>query len=249
MDLGAIGYNHLYSYILCLEILMKRNKSRIRRIDRELIRRIIAESNQTQNVPEPDQAEMAIPSYLNINPFIRNLFWRRYDLVYSLAELSPDMVVCEFGCGIGAFLPTLARETKHVYAVDLFPQYARAMAQEFGLSVIFSEDLSSVPDDSLDLLFAVEVMEHLHDPAAYLELFKQKLKSGGKLIMSGPTESTLYKFGRFLVGYNKYHDYHEHNVYELVEIITANGFKLERSIRYPGSLLPLYLVCPFTVEK
>jgi hypothetical protein len=51
------------------------------------------------------------------------------------------------------------------------------------------------------------------------------------------------------VGYNKYHDYHERNVYELVEIIAANGFKLERTIRYPSVLLPLYLICLFTVEK
>jgi 2-polyprenyl-3-methyl-5-hydroxy-6-metoxy-1,4-benzoquinol methylase len=198
---------------------------------------------------EADQAEMAIPSYLNKNPFVRAMFWRRYDTVYRLAGLTPEMAVCEFGCGIGAFLPTLTSETAKVYAVDLFPQYAQAMAHKLDLSVTFSEELSSVPDRSLDVLFAVEVMEHLKDPVPYLRLFTQKLKPDGRLIMSGPTESALYKAGRFLVGYNKYHDYHERNVYELVEIIAANGFKLERTIRYPSVLLPLYLICLFTVEK
>lgn len=222
--------------------------SRIRRIDRNLIGRIITESNQVRDVPEADQAEMAIPSYLNSNPLIRAIFWRRYDKVYRMAGLTPDMTVCEFGCGIGAFLPTLASETEQVYAVDLFPQYAQAMAQELDISVKFSEELSSVPDSSLDLLFAVEVMEHLHDPVAYLKLFAQKLKDTGRLVMSGPTESALYKLGRFMVGYNKYHDYHEHNVYELVEVIAANGFKLDHMIRYPSSILPLNLICSFTLE-
>lgn len=228
---------------------MTEKTSRIRRIDRELIANVINKSNQVHAVPEADQAEMAIPSYLNKNPFVRAMFWRRYDTVYRLAGLTPEMVVCEFGCGIGAFLPTLTGAAAKVYAVDLFPQYAQAMARNFGLSVTFSEDLSSVPDNALDLLFAVEVMEHLDDPAAYLNLFKQKLKPGGRLIMSGPTETALYKVGRFLVGYNKYHDYHERNVFELVEIITANGFKSGYTVRYPSPLLPLYLICTFTVEE
>lgn len=225
------------------------NSSRIRRIDRKLIRNVITESSLSRTVSEADQAEMAIPSYLNKNPFVRAMFWRRYDVVYRLANLNPEMVVCEFGCGIGAFLPTLTSEAAKVYAVDLFPQFAQAIAQELALTVSFSEDLSAVPDNSLDLLFAVEVMEHLDDPAAFLRIFRQKIKPGGRLIMSGPTESALYKAGRFLVGYNKYHDYHEHNVYELVEIIAANGFNLERTVRYPSFALPLYLICPFEVEK
>ncbi|MCB2213865.1 class I SAM-dependent methyltransferase [bacterium] len=227
---------------------MESNMHRIHRTDRELIQNIIAGSNQVNNISEADQAEMAIPSYLNANPLIRAIFWRRYDRIYRLAELASDMVVCEFGCGIGAFLPTLSSETAQVYAVDLFPQYAEALARELNLSVTFSRELSSVPDGSLDVLFAVEVMEHLHDPVAYLKLFAKKLKPSGRLIMSGPTESTLYKIGRFMVGYNKYHDYHEHNVYELVEVITANGFELERTIRYPSPVLPLNLICSFTLE-
>ncbi len=228
---------------------MERNQKQIERIDRTIIADLIASVNCLEAVPSADQAEMAIPSYLNKNPFVRAMFWTRYDVVYRLAHLKTDMVVCEFGCGIGVFLPTLTQHVAQVYAVDLFPQYAQELARELDLSVTFLDDLSSLPDDSLDLIFAVEVMEHLDDPESYTHLFARKLKIGGKLIMSGPMESTLYKFGRTLVGYNKYHDYHKHNASELRQIISQNGFSLERTLRFPSPFLPLYLICPFQVEK
>lgn len=228
---------------------MKSKTNRIQRIDRSLIARIINSPHLQNTVPDADQAEMAIPSYLNKNPFIRAMFWRRYDVVYHLAHLKPEMTVCEFGCGIGAFLPTLTAEVERVYAVDLFPQYAQELAKELNLEITFSEDLSKIPDESLDLIVAVEVMEHLDDPASYSRLFAQKLKPGGRLIMSGPTESWLYKLGRFMVGYNKYQDYHEHNAYQLRRIISENSFDLQETIRYPSPLLPLFLICPYRVKK
>jgi 2-polyprenyl-3-methyl-5-hydroxy-6-metoxy-1,4-benzoquinol methylase len=223
-------------------------KYRIKRLDTDLIASIIHSSNLEYLVTEADQAEMAIPSYLNKNPFIRAIFWRRYDVAYRLSNLQPDMTVCEFGCGIGAFLPTLAAETKKVYAVDLFPQYAQELARRLNLDISFAKDLSGIPDHSLDLLIAVEVMEHLDDPAAYAQLFAQKLKPNGRLIMAGPTESNLYKIGRFLVGYGKYHHYHKNNVYHLQEIIDSNNFSLEKTVRFPSPLLPLFLICRYHVK-
>jgi 2-polyprenyl-3-methyl-5-hydroxy-6-metoxy-1,4-benzoquinol methylase len=228
---------------------MGRNRKRIERIDRHIIVDVIRSVNSLEAIPLTDQVEMAIPSYLNENPFVRAMFWRRYDVVYRLAQLKPEMIVCEFGCGIGVFLPTLVKEVDRVYAVDLFPQYAREIARKFKLSISFLEDLSELPDDSMDIIFAVEVMEHLDDPIIYTQLFARKLKPNGRLIMSGPTESGLYKFGRTLVGYNKYHDYHENNVFQLNKIISENGFTLERIIRYPSPILPLYLIGSFQVEK
>ena len=167
----------------------------------------------------------------------------------TLADLAADMSVCEFGCGIGVFLPTLAPEAEKVYAVDIFPQYARETARIFDLDVAFSKDLDGVPDNSLDLVIACEVMEHLADPGAYARLFAQKLKTGGgRLIMSGPTETWIYKLGRILAGYHKYHDYHPHNVFQLHEIITQNGFKPICQTPYPWKILPLYKINVYYVN-
>lgn len=227
---------------------MIKGNPRIERIDQTLVEKIINTSNLSGVISEADQAEMAIPSYLNNNPLIREIFWRRYDRVFRLFALKPEMVVCEFGCGIGAFLPTLVAHTAKVYAVDLFPQYAQAVAEELNLPVEFSISLEEVPDGSLDVLYAVEVLEHLDDLPAGIQLIARKLKPGGRLIMSGPTESTLYKIGRFMVGYNKYHEYHRNNVYMLKQGILENGFRLERTAFFPNRLVLLNLIGQFQVE-
>ncbi len=223
-------------------------KRHIDRFSKEWIAKIINQVDRVTPVKESDQAEMAIPSYLNKNPLIREIFWRRYDRVFRLFALKPEMVVCEFGCGIGAFLPTLVAHTAKVYAVDLFPQFAQAVADELGLPVEFSASLDGVPDGSLDVLYAVEVLEHLDDLPAGIQLIARKLKPGGRLIMSGPTESKLYKIGRFMVGYNKYHEYHRNNVYMLKQGILENGFRLERTAFFPNRLVLLNLIGQFQVE-
>lgn len=227
---------------------MSKSKKKIKRIDRETIEQVINVPHLRSSITEAQQAEMAIPSYLNKNPFIRALFWNRYDVIYRLAELDSEMSICEFGCGIGVFLPTLAPEVGKVYAVDIFPQYAQAMGKIYDLDIHFSEDLDGVPDGSLDLIIACEVMEHLEDPGAYARLFAQKLKASGRLIMSGPTETWVYKLGRILAGYHKYHDYHPHNVYQLHEIITQNGFNSIVRTPYPWKILPLYVINVYDVN-
>ena len=228
---------------------MKPKVKEIKRIDRATILEVVNSENLSGRVSKMDQAEMAIPSYLHQNPLIREILWRRYKKVYNLSNVQPNMSVCEFGCGIGAFLPTLSTTAQNVYAIDLFPQFAHAVAKKLDLEVIFAEDMSKIPDSSLDIIFAVEVMEHLENPEEFTQLFARKLKPGGHLIMSGPTETWLYKFGRFLIGYNKYHDYHEFNVFQLRHIITENNFNLLKSIHFPSPILPLFLICDFLVNK
>ena len=228
---------------------MKTKIPAVQRIDKVLLTDVIAKVNHMNSASEADQAEMAIPSYLNKNRLVRSIFWRRYDQVLKLSNLNDNMTVCEFGCGIGVFLPTLSKSVAKTYAVDLFPQYGHELARELNLDVEFSTSLDTIPDNSLDILFAVEVLEHLDDLKTGLGIIFRKLKPGGKLIMSGPTESTLYKIGRFIVGYNKYHDYHRNNVYTLCQSILANAFELEKTVYFPNRLILLNLICLFRVNK
>jgi len=226
---------------------MAKSGKKIKRISRDIIKRVINAPHLQSSITEAQQAEMAIPSYLNKNPFIRALFWKRYDVIYRMANLNTNMSVCEFGCGIGVFLPTLAADVERLYAVDIYPQYAQEMARIHNLKIEFSNDLLGIADGSLDLIIACEVMEHLEDPGAYARLFARKLKTGGRLIMSGPTESRIYKLGRILAGYHKYHDYHPHNVYQLHTIVANNGFRTIRKEPFPFKISPLYMINLYSI--
>ncbi len=190
--------------------------------------------------------EMAIPSYLHGNPLIRWLMWRRYAVIARYLGHVPDHTVLEFGCGMGLFLPELERRAGRVIACDLFPDYALALKARRGLGTRFVENLGKVPDAFVDCIIAADVLEHLEDLPVYLREFAAKLKDGGRLIISGPTENLLYRAGRVVAGFGGKGDYHHTNVDALIRDIAANGFERRRSARLPLPFPPtLFKICEF----
>ncbi|MBI5527415.1 MAG: methyltransferase domain-containing protein [Deltaproteobacteria bacterium] len=194
---------------------------------------IAALVESTSGPPAAERDEMAVPSYLHWNPAIRWLMWRRYETIAMLAEIRPDTTVLEFGCGLGLFLPTLAARAGRVTAIDLHPEYAKRLAENRRLPVRFVGDLSQVEDGSIDLIIAADVMEHLDDPAAVARSFCQKLARDGRLIVSGPTETWLYRLGRVAAGFRGKGGYHRFDVYSLVAMIRQSGFSPGRSESVP----------------
>lgn len=78
----------------------------MKKISTQKLKKIL--SKDISGISEYNKDEMAIPSYLHWNPLIRWLMWRRYEYILYLSEISKEMSVLEFGCGIGVFLPELA---------------------------------------------------------------------------------------------------------------------------------------------
>ena len=197
-------------------------------------------------ITEHQRDEMAIPSYLHANPLIRWLMWRRYEKIADLAGFDKSMSVLEFGCGIGLFLPTLAERCTKVYAMELFPAYAQRIVEMLQLQVEFIQNLTAISDASLDCIIAADVLEHLEDPAHYLEQFLNKLKPGGTLIVSGPTENIAYRIGRLIAGFGDKGEYHHTNIDLLVPVIESSGFESVRCVRLPFGFPPvLFKVCSF----
>lgn len=193
------------------------------RLSQKEIRQVIR-TYAVGEIPGKVQDEMAIPTYLHPNPLIRWLFWRRYELMMQIGQFNNKQTVLEFGCGIGMFLPTLCAYCGKVLAIDLFPQVARGLVHSRGLSVTFLGDMDDIPDKSLDLLLAADVMEHLSDPAEWARKFRRKLKPSGQLLVSGPTENIIYKVGRQIAGYGGKGAYHHTNIDKLHQVICVQGF-------------------------
>jgi SAM-dependent methyltransferase len=186
---------------------------------------------------EHDHDEMAIPSYLHWNPLIRWLMWRRYELIADMLG-GQVRAALEFGCGLGLFLPTLARAADEVYAVDIFPEYAQRLAARRRLTVRFLPDVASIADGCLDVVVAADVMEHLENPRATSVAFHRVLRAGGRLLVSGPTENTVYKAGRIAAGFAGKGDYHHTNIDRLKDDILATGFVLRETRTLPFGVRP-----------
>ena len=197
-------------------------------------------------LPPEIQDEMAIPTYLHTNPLIRWLFWKRYECITKIASFSKDMSVLEFGCGIGVYLPTLSSCAGTVYAIYLFPHHAMSLVKRMKLNVTFVADLSQIPVNHLDLIIAADVIEHLDNPSEYIKKFKSKLKPGGRIIISGPTENIFYKFGKMFAGFKKKGGYHHNNIYQITSLFRKHKMKVENIINLPFGIPPyLFKVIEF----
>ena len=57
--------------------------------------------------------------YTNANPLVRWIFWKRLATLLKFSREVERRRVLDFGCGEGAFLPSLCRNFKDVVAVDV----------------------------------------------------------------------------------------------------------------------------------
>lgn len=204
-------------------------------------------SKNVSRISNHDKDEMALPSYLHRNFLIRWLMWRRYEQISYLAAFTGDMSVLEFGCGLGVFLPELDEKCRKVYAIDIFPEYAKLVTKELNLNTHFINNLSEIPNNSLDIIIAADVLEHIKDKelVGYLEVFSEKLQTSGRLIVSGPTENIVYQIGRLIAGFADKGDYHNTNINKLISVI-CSYFDLERTKYLPFRWPPfLFKICEF----
>ena len=75
----------------------------------------------------------------------------------------------------------------------------------------------------MDLVLAGEVLEHVEPLGATLDFFRRILAPGGALLVSLPTESSLYRLGRRLAGFSGH--YHHADAAHIHEEIRTFGFR------------------------
>lgn len=187
---------------------------------RTVIRKVLAESEQGR------LDEAGFPAYSHRNPFINWLFWQRLHKVMNYVEAdAPYEQVLDFGCGSGVMLPFLCKISTCVIAMDIdlhpFNQVSRQRAFPTNLQVHDAHEvtLKELPKASFDMIVATDVLEHVADLPATLSDMHALLKTGGQIIISGPTENIFYKLGRALAGPEYSGDYHERSILEVRELL------------------------------
>jgi 2-polyprenyl-3-methyl-5-hydroxy-6-metoxy-1,4-benzoquinol methylase len=181
---------------------------------------------------------MAVPTYTHRNPLIRWIFWQRHRHIFRLAALQPNQRVLDFGTGTGALLPSLCSVTENIHATDLRDDIARYLVARRGLRVTFHSPRNlntALSDNSFDVIIAADVLEHIEEPelSEYLRLFGRKLIKQGRLIVSIPTENSLYKVGRLIAGFSGKAHYHRTGMRELHTAACASGLIETASVRLP----------------
>ena len=182
----------------------------------------------------------------------RDRIWQVLTGSFFCKWIRPDHAVLDLGCGYGEFINNLKAAKR--YGMDLNP----ATANKLSNSVKFIEQDCSqtwdLPDQSLDIVFTSNFLEHLGDKDAVKRTLREVyrcLRPGGKIIAMGPNI-------RYLPG--AYWDFFDHHVIlterSLAEVLLVTGFEVETAIprflpytmvggpKYPLLFLRLYLKLP-----
>jgi len=95
----------------------------------------------------------------------------------------------DVGCGAGLLAEPLARLGAQVTAIDASPEVIE-VARDHAAGQRLGIDYRAVPveevDGAFDLVTALEVIEHVADPAAFARALARRLAPGGLLILSTP---------------------------------------------------------------
>lgn len=155
--------------------------------------------------------EQAIPSYLHSIAIVRYVFWKRVHAAIKLAKNSERAL--DYGCGAGATFPWLHRKFKEVIAYDIDTKSQTAAQQickknNWNNIKILSETIEIIPNESIDVIFALDVLEHIDALPELLIEFKRILKPKGVIIVSSPTENFVYKFVRKFAGTGYQGEFH-----------------------------------------
>jgi 2-polyprenyl-6-hydroxyphenyl methylase/3-demethylubiquinone-9 3-methyltransferase len=109
----------------------------------------------------------------------------------------------DVGCGAGLLAEPLARLGAEVAGVDPAPEniaVARAHALGQGLKIDYRVGGVEALAGRFDLVAALEVAEHVADPAAFVRGLADALAPGGLLILSTPNRTALSRLMLIVIG-------------------------------------------------
>src|SRR5688572_4121863 len=163
--------------------------------------------------------------------------------------LQPTSTYLELGPGDCSLAIKVASRVRKVYAVDVSDQITKAIELPHNLELIISDGSSvPVPDNSIDIAYSDQLMEHLHpdDAADQLQNVYRALAPGGVYIcitpnrLSGPHDVSGY-FDEVPTGFHL----KEYSARDLGQMFRTAGFRkveLLAGARGSHSNIPVQLV-------
>lgn len=123
--------------------------------------------------------------------------------------------VLDFGCGDGAFLRHLNRNVACIGIDRIVPPSA-------GNLTFIQTDLEQVlplPSDSIDVITALAVLEHLAAPEQFVSESYRLLKDGGRIILTTPSPAArpVLELLAFRLGLISKNDIADHKKYHAVD--------------------------------
>jgi SAM-dependent methyltransferase len=155
-------------------------------------------------------------------------------LLESCKDLPDDARILDIGCGDGFHLNLLKKYGRPGWTLEGVDIDRRAaeMAEKSGLKVhTGSIESLDLPENSFDLAFMIQTIEHVERPETILAAALRVLKPGGKLIVvTDNTDSIDFKFfkGGYWGGYHFPRHWNLFNRNSLTRLAEKTGFEIEK---------------------
>jgi SAM-dependent methyltransferase len=142
------------------------------------------------------------------------------------------MRVGDFGCGFHAtFVRTILADLEHAVLVDVtIADDLKADSRVTAIEGSLPEALAQIPDESLDVVLCISVLEHLWDPLATLMEARRALASGGACLVNVPSwrGKWFLEFSAFRLGLSPACEMDDHKAYfdprDLWPLLVRAGF-------------------------
>ena len=129
--------------------------------------------------------------------------------------------IVDFGAGIGTFAKALHKTGYQVHCIEPDGQQLLKIL-ESGLTA--SPNLTCLDNSSVDLIYTLNVLEHIDDDTSVLKLFYDKIKPGGRLLIYVPAFQILYSKMDRNVGHIR-----RYTRAELLHKVNAAGFTIRKN--------------------
>lgn len=146
---------------------------------------------------------MELSEYVKMDAVEVDHFWFRAKRLFLGATLDRFFTLpsdripraLDFGCGTGAVLEFLAMRGYEAHGVDMSPE-ALAFCRAKGLRVSPQDIHGAIPypDDSFDLVCALDVLEHIEGDRAAVREILRVLRPGGTLVAMVPAHQWLFSY-------------------------------------------------------
>lgn len=126
-------------------------------------------------------------------------YYKRFDMVLNEVDFDRQPRVLDLGGGTGVFTLSLIEHSEEVYFIDIDrekPPFNTAKTlltregfDESAVNFILGDGMNlPLEDNSLDVVFALDVLEHIPNQKAAIREIARVLSKGGTCVVSAPVE-------------------------------------------------------------
>lgn len=204
-----------------------------------------------QAVPQNKKTdEIATPLYLHKNFLVRKTLIDRFKIAYKMTSYRNKSVL-DFGCGGGMFLQALSSEITKGIGVDIDTDVAKKVIDSDKIIIKQINNENEIEDFSnIDIITSFDVLEHIKNLDPLFDSFKKILSPSGIIIISGPTENSLYRLARKITRFGLKgnilgEEEHVSNIVDIKNKMVQSGFKIIKNV----NLWSLFHITCFSVEN